>query len=73
MRHCRPFLNLDKCRTEAASAINSGWFVSPIARDKCVAFCNPNLNRSREILPEAVGGVIFGRFSVEPPAGSKIW
>ena len=48
-------LNFDKCRPEAASDVISGKFVRPIIIDKNVKFCDPCLNHSREISPEAAG------------------
>ena len=63
-----PFYSLLQCliafcsRPEAASDVMSGRFVRPIVLDKCVKFCDPCLNRSREIPPEAVGGSIFDSF-----------
>ena len=52
------------CRTETASDVVSGRFVLPVVRDKRVKFRDPRLNCSREIPPEAVGGVIYGRLSI---------
>ena len=34
----------------------------PFVLDKCVKFCGPSLNCSREIPPEAIGGGIYDSF-----------
>ena len=51
-------------RIEVISGVISSTFVGPIVPDKHVKFCDPRLNRSREIPPEAeaVGGGIFDGF-----------
>ena len=49
-------------RPETASEVISDRFVGSIVADKPVKFCHPRLNRSRGILPEAVGGGIFDGF-----------
>ena len=49
-------------RPETASDILSVTFVGPIVGDKFSKFRDPRLNRSREILPEAVRGGIFNGF-----------
>ena len=49
-------------RPEEASYVISINFIGPIVPDKCMKFRDPRLNRSREILPEAVGGDIFDVF-----------
>ena len=54
------FSNLDKCRPEAASDVNSPKFVGPIGLDKCVVLYS--FNRSREMPPKAVLGGIFDSF-----------
>ena len=47
-------------RSETVGEVISGMVIGPVALDKHVKFHDPNLNRSREIPPEAVG--IFDRF-----------
>ena len=50
---------------EPASEVISGRFVRPIVPivpDKHAKFGDPRINRSREILSEAVGGGIFDGF-----------
>ena len=49
-------------RLEKASSVISVIFVVPIVLDKRVKFRDPQLNRYREIPPEAVGGGIFEVF-----------
>ena len=44
-------------RPEAASDVISRIFVGPIVPDKSVKFSDPRTNHSREISPEAVGGI----------------
>ena len=51
-------------RPEAANGVTSDKFVRPIVPDKCIKFCDPCLNRSREIPLEAVGGGIFEFFDI---------
>ena len=53
-------------RLEAANDVISGGFVRLIVPDKCVKCCDPCLNRSRKIAPEAVAGSIFDSFFVMP-------
>ena len=48
-------------RPEADSGVISGRFVRLIVPDKCLKYCNPYLNLSGEIRPEAIGGDIFDR------------
>ena len=43
-------------RLEAASDVVSSRFLWSIVPDKCVKFCDPCLNRSREMPPDAVEG-----------------
>ena len=50
-------------RPEITSDVMCSRFVRPVVRDKRATFREPRLNRSREISPEVVGGVIFGSFS----------
>ena len=50
-------------RSEEASYVTSSSLVGMTVANKCVKFRDPSLNRSPKIPPEAVGGVIFGRFS----------
>ena len=59
---------------ETVSDVISDKFVEPVIYNKCVTFCDPHLNCSREILPEDVGGDIFGRLSnvVEDPTGMHV-
>ena len=59
MRHFRTSMNADR---KQLGDIISGWFVRPIVLDKCVKSRVSCLNRSQEILPEAVGGDIFDSF-----------
>ena len=49
-------------RKEAAGDVISTTFVGPVVLDKGLKFHDPNLNLSREIPPEAVGGGIFDCF-----------
>ena len=61
----RTFMQIGFCnRPETDSDVISGTFVGPIFPDKPVKFCDPYLNRSREIPPEAIGGDIFDSFSL---------
>ena len=46
------------CRPEAASDVICSRFLGMIVPNKCVKFCDPCLNRSREILPKAAMGSI---------------
>ena len=48
--------------TGSSSDVIPGRFWRPIVLDKCVKFDDLSLNRSQEILPEAVGGGIFEFF-----------
>ena len=48
---------------ETAIDVNFNRFVGPIVHDKRVEFLDPRSNRSREIPPDAIRGVIFGHFS----------
>ena len=48
--------------TGKASDIISGRFVAPDCRNMPLKYRDPRLNRSREVPPEVVGGVIFGGF-----------
>ena len=51
------------CRQpEAAGDVISGIFLGPIVLEQWVKFCDPNLNRSQEILPEVIRGSIFDSF-----------
>ena len=49
-------------RSETASDVISGRFMGPIVPDNLVKFCDPGLDRSREIRPEAAEGGIFDCF-----------
>ena len=61
--HFYPVFNYIFCsRQEAVSDVISGIFVGPVVHDKRVKFRDHRLNRSREILPDAVGGGKFDRF-----------
>ena len=44
---------------EADTVVISGRFVRPVVPDKCVKLHNTCLNRSRDIIPEVIGGGIF--------------
>ena len=63
-------------RRETAGKVVSGAFLEPIVHDVQVKFRDPRLNRSGEIPPEAVGGVISGRFSkvdnIRPEVASDV-
>ena len=60
--HCCAVLMAFYSRPETASGVISGTFVWPIIPDTHEKSRDLRLYRSREIPPEAVGGVIFGRF-----------
>ena len=49
-------------------------FVRPIVPNKSVKILDPCLNRSRQILPEVVGGGIFGSFFADfrPEVGNYV-
>ena len=51
-------------RLEGTGDAISGRFVGPVVVDKHVKLHDHTLNRSRAILPEAVGGGIFDCFSL---------
>ena len=55
---CAVFIALCS-RPETASDVIFSRYVGPVVREKQVQFCDPRLNRSREISPEAVGGGEF--------------
>ena len=57
--------------TETVSDLISSRFVRPIVRDKPVKLCDPGLNRSREIKPEAVCGGILTIFCTLMTANRK--
>ena len=59
MQYFRSLSSLDKCQLEAVGGVFFGTFVGQIILDKHVKLRDPSLNRSREILPEVVGGGIF--------------
>ena len=59
MQYLIAFCNI----SEATSDIMSDRFVRLAILDKCVKFRDPRVNRSPEILLEAVEGGIFDRFS----------
>ena len=61
--HFCAVLNNIFSRPAAASDVICGRFVGPDVLGRRVKFHYPSLNRSREIVPEAVGGGIFDRFS----------
>ena len=48
--------------TGSNSDVISSGFLRPVVPDKHMKFGDPRLNLSRDISPEAVGGVIFGLF-----------
>ena len=50
-------------RLEAASDVISGIYMRLTIPDKCVQFRDPHLNSPGEILPKAIEGSIFRRFS----------
>ena len=54
-------------RPEGASDVISGNFVRQIVFEKSAKFCDPCLNRSHKIPPEAVGRGIFGSLSLHIP------
>ena len=62
MHFCAVF-NAFCSRLEAANDVISGGFVGPVVPDKHVKFCDRRINRTLQILPEAVGGCIFYSFS----------
>ena len=55
----------------SSSDVTSGLVVGPVVLDKRVKFPDLRLNRSREILPETVGGCIFDAFSRKLPTKSS--
>ena len=62
-------------RPEGASDVMSSRFVRAIVLEKFVKFGHHRLNRSREILPEAVGRGIFDsffRYNIRPEADNNV-